>query len=464
MCAIQGSSRVLDVGVGRTYSTPAVAARDAMPGDTILLYPGVYRGPFFLESITGRPDAWITLRGTNPTTCIIEGGSESLHLSDCSYMIIEDLLIRGQSSNGMNIDDAGSFDTPSHHIIIQRVAFERMNATGNNDFLKLSGLDAFVIDSCTFTDGSAGGSGIDMVGCHDGIIQRCRFERMGSNAIQAKGGTQHIRIERSTFIDAGQRAVNLGGSTGLAFFRPQDARFEAADLYVYSNIFVRSTAPVAFVGCIRVDVANNTIINPERWVFRVLQETVDTSRFAPCGQNMFRNNVIVMRSSLSTHINIGSNTDAGSFTVSSNLWFMSDNPARSKPAGVPWTESAGIYGVDPQFVSSQDFHLQPSSAAVQSGVIIDSLRLDLAGKQFGRPPSRGALEVENPTSVAQDGMPLEHNIVERVSSTHVRVRSIAPSATSILVYSIRGQCMAIFDPGHVSTLIPCRIDEFVVVQ
>ncbi len=92
-----------------------------------------------------------------------------------------------------------------------------MNATGNNDLLKLSGVDDFEIRECVFEDGADGGSGVDMVGCHRGLFSRTRFIRMGSNAIQAKGGTRHITIHRCVFEPAGARSLNLGGSTGSPF-------------------------------------------------------------------------------------------------------------------------------------------------------------------------------------------------------------------------------------------------------
>jgi len=58
--------------------------------------------------------------------------------------------------------------------------------SGNNDLLKLSGLDYFEIRNCEFRNGAEGGSGIDMVSCHHGIIQGNHFENLGSNSIQCK--------------------------------------------------------------------------------------------------------------------------------------------------------------------------------------------------------------------------------------------------------------------------------------
>ncbi|MBK9982773.1 MAG: hypothetical protein IPP15_10175 [Saprospiraceae bacterium] len=74
------------------------------------------------------------------------------------------------------------------------------------------------------------------------------------------------------------------GVNRSSFFRPIDAPYETSDLKVYSNIFIGSQAAVAFVGCINTEVVNNTIYLPEKWVMRILQETVDEDRFPPCGK------------------------------------------------------------------------------------------------------------------------------------------------------------------------------------
>ncbi|MBU3700353.1 MAG: right-handed parallel beta-helix repeat-containing protein, partial [Candidatus Kapabacteria bacterium] len=244
-------STTLHVGPGKNYADPRAACLQAKPGDTVLIHPGQYRGTFWIENLNGTAEAPIVIRGTDRETVVFDGGTESMHFSECSHLIIENMTVRGQTGNGINCDDGGTFETPTHHITFRRITFGAMGATGNNDQLKLSGLDDFVIEECTFEDGSAGGSGADMVGCHRGVFRRNTFRRLGSNCIQAKGGTQFIRIEHNEFIDGGERALNLGGSTGLQFFRPQDARFEAADLTVVANLFVRSVTPIAYVGSVR---------------------------------------------------------------------------------------------------------------------------------------------------------------------------------------------------------------------
>ena len=388
----------LNVGSGKTYANPTLAAAVAKPGDTVLIHPGNYQGTFFISNLSGKTNAWIVIMGLNKNTVIMKAGSEGLHFSDCNFIKIQDITFTGHTGNAMNMDDAGTIETPSKHIIVFNCDFKFMGAQGNNDFLKLSGLDSFEVANCQFFKAAAGGSGIDMVGCHYGNVHHCNFDSMGSNCIQMKGGTQFIKIENNFFKNGGQRSLNLGGSTGYAFFRPIDAKFEAADIKVYANVFIKSQAPIAFVGSERIDVGNNTIYLPEKWVMRILQETVDTPRFVPCRNNMFRNNIIYFSNVVTTHVNIGTNTLPGTFLFSHNLWYNSSNPSNSSP-NLPTTELSAIVGQDPLFTSSTNFTLTQNSLARESGTPIAGLPKDMQGFNFKNPPSRGAYEYSNGASI-----------------------------------------------------------------
>lgn len=399
--AVSAYANVLHVGPGRQYADPRAACLEARPGDTVLLHAAQYRGPFFIENIAGTASDPIVIRGESREAVLFDGGSESMHFSDCSRLVIENFTVRGQTANGMNCDDGGSIETPAHHITFRDLTFAAMAATGNNDQLKLSGLDTFVVENCVFEDGSAGGSGVDMVGCHFGVFRSNTFQRQGSNCIQAKGGCRFLRIERNRFVDGGQRALNLGGSTGLQFFRPLDAPYEAADIQVVANVFLGSIAPIAYVGCVRVSVTNNTIIDPVRWVIRILQETVDPSRFLPCGNNIFENNLVVFRSSISRHVNIGGNTEPSTFILRNNCWYNVDAPASSRPQELQLTESASLYGEDPLLRSyaTGDVRPLPASPLRGAGYASTERANDMDGRPFAQPPSIGAYEVDDATSV-----------------------------------------------------------------
>lgn len=388
-------SRTLEVGSGRQYSRLQEAADEAQPGDTILIREGIYSGGDYIENLKGTAEAWITIRAKENESILFQGGSQAFHLTDPAYLRIEGLTFNGQTGNGVNIDDGGTYETPAHHIIIDSCEWKGMNATGNNDELKMSGVDDFVVRRCLFFEGSAGGSMIDMVGCHRGLFELNYFTGAGSNSIQAKGGTKDIVIYRNNFYDGGERAINIGGSTGLQYFRPLGTLYEASDIKVYSNYFTGGTASVAFVGAVNCEVINNTIMFPERWAVRILQETTEPG-FLPCGNNTFRNNIILFESTQPT-FNIGPSTAPETFTFSNNLWY---NPSNANWGGpnTPTSEPDRLVNIDP-LLTDVVGHMSSNSPAVGKGFAVTEPILDYGGKPFASPRSIGAVEGAVSTSV-----------------------------------------------------------------
>ncbi len=240
------ADRVIDVqddaGLRRALS-------DAAPGTRIRIAPGSYSPGIFVQGLRGTTDQPIVIEGADPDRPpVFRGGGTAWQFSDCAYLTVRNLAVRGQSGNGINIDDGGTYDTPSHHFLLESLQVSEIGPKGNRDGIKLSGVVDFVIRDCTI-DGW-GGQAIDMVGCHRGLIEGCRFlGRAGfsqATGPQTKGGSSQIVIRRCLFLDAGQRGVNLGGSTGMAYFRPADASYEARDITVDSNtIWSSSVQPIS---------------------------------------------------------------------------------------------------------------------------------------------------------------------------------------------------------------------------
>ncbi|MBK9248183.1 MAG: hypothetical protein IPM69_08755 [Ignavibacteria bacterium] len=398
-------SRTLEVGTGKTYTRLQAAAQQAQPGDTILIYGGVYSGGDAIVNLQGNANNWITIRTENNESVIFRGGSQAFQMTDTRYVRINGLIFEQQTGNGVNLDDGGTFDSPSHNIIIENCEWRSMAATGNNDELKMSGIDTFTIRNCRFLNGATGGSLIDMVGCHKGIISDNHFENGGSNSIQAKGGSGFITIERNKFVNGGERSVNIGGSTGLPFFRPVGANYEAKGIDVYSNIFIGSAAPIAFVGAIDCFVVNNTIYRPGRWAIRILQETVGNG-FLPCGNNHFSENIVVFATAQPA-INIGGNTAPETFTFGINLWYNPDNSSWNGP-NTPTPEIRTIRD-NPRFKDSVRFELTSTSPAIGQGTGIITPSRDFYSKEFAPAPgifparnrSLGAVEYYPPMSVEE---------------------------------------------------------------
>jgi len=328
------------------------ALRAATAGTVIALSPGRYAGGAYRNGLAGTADAGVVIRAADPANPpVLAGGYNGIQLSNASYVTFQDLIFEGAAQNGISIDDGSTFETPSHHITIARVTIRDLPA-GNRDGIKLSGVTDFVIDDVSIERWGDAGSAIDMVGCHRGVVRNSRFRhtpgiRIG-NGIQVKGGSSGILISRNRFDHAAARAVQIGGVTSLPLFRPQPhGRAEATDVTVEHNEFIGGEAAVAFVGSDGGLVRFNTIYLPTLWPIRILQEQRDPA-FVRARNGVFTDNIVYWRGPHA--VNIGRETAPETFMFARNWWFREDAPDQSRPA-LPGAESAGVYGVDPQFLA-----------------------------------------------------------------------------------------------------------------
>ena len=157
----------------------ALAAAKA--GTTILIAPGRYAGSLSRAGLHGTAEAPVVIAGEDPNNRpVFVGeaaggrGAVALQLSSSSHVVLRDFILRGFPGNGLNIDDGGRLTEPTHHITIEQMVVLETGPRGNHDGLKMSGVDQFTVRDCFFA--GWGGSAIDFVGCHDGVVQRCRFE------------------------------------------------------------------------------------------------------------------------------------------------------------------------------------------------------------------------------------------------------------------------------------------------
>jgi Right handed beta helix region len=317
------------------------ALRGVTHGTTIKVGPGEYPGDRFIAGIEK-----LTIEALDESKPpVFKGGKTGFHFSRCADLTLRNIHITGQSTNGLNLDDGGDLTRLVPGITMERVEVSDIGPKGNCDAIKCSGLEKVTIRDCTIT--GWGGQGIDFVGCHRSLITGCKLiGKDGFSAtagIQLKGGTSEVIVEKCLFKNAGERPINVGGSTGLAYFRPQGAKHEAARLIVRDNTIEGSLCASAFVGVDGAEFVGNTIKFPRKWVFRILQET-QHSDFIPCRNVLIKNNRITFRrSEVQVEINIGAGTAPESFRFESNHWLADDRPESSKPK-LPVKESGGVYG------------------------------------------------------------------------------------------------------------------------
>jgi hypothetical protein len=323
----------------------SAALKDVKPGTILKIAPGEYPGGHRVSGIEN-----LTVEALDPENPpLFSGGNTGFQFSRCPGLTLRNLRISGQSLNGLNLDDGGLRDQPVTGITLEKIEVSDIGPTGNHDGIKCSGLTGLTIRDCTIS--GWGGQGIDFVGCHESLITGCRLVgRDGFSAtagIQLKGGTSGVTVEKCHFIQAGDRPINVGGSTGLEYFRPANAKHEAAGIIVRGNVFEGSQCATAFTGVDGAEFTDNTILFPEKWIFRILQETTEPG-FPPCRNVVVAGSRIVFRrDQVKTELNIGSGTAPETFRFEKNRWFAEDRPAASQPK-LPTEEIGGEYGIDPR--------------------------------------------------------------------------------------------------------------------
>lgn len=336
------TTRAADLVVGDTQQF-SDALRDAVAGDRILMSPGVYDGGHFRAGLTS-----VTILSQNPNNrAIIRGGINGIQLSDATNVTLESLIFEQQTGNGLNIDDGGSFTSPSSGITLRDLWVRDMNAGGNNDGIKLSGVTGFLIDGVTVENWGAGGSAVDPVGSHHGLIVNSIFRHNsgGSSGVRPKGGSKNIKIFGNRFEMPGGvgRAIQAGGSTGEAFFRfiDGDSGYEADNITAAGNLIIDAYAAVSYANIDGGNFHHNWLENPRNWAVRILNENqgnpiVDTQNGA------FTDNVIEYNgSSWNRPVNVGPETLAGTFAFARNQW---QNTTGVTNISLPAPEADGQYG------------------------------------------------------------------------------------------------------------------------
>ncbi len=370
----------------RTVEALREAVATAKPGRRIRIAPGTYAGGLAFVDVRGAEGRPVVLEAEDPAKPpVFRGGTNGIQLTDAAHVELRSLVFEGATGNGLNVDDGGTPDTPTHHVVLRDLVVRDVGPDGNRDGIKLSGLLDFRVEGCTVERWGRGGSAVDMVGCQRGPIEGCVFRHTegasDGSGVQAKGARRDVAIRRNRFEHAGSRAVNAGGSTGLAFFRPPLAawkgpRYEAKDLVVEGNTFVGSQTPVAFVGVDGAVFRFNTVYLPGRWALRILQETREEG-FVPSRGGEITANVFAFRSDRWSEggVNASPGTEPASFRFARNVWWCVDAPDRTRSlVRLPTPEVDGTYGKDPGFVDAPagDLRVRRGGPAAQAGA--DALR------------------------------------------------------------------------------------------
>jgi hypothetical protein len=314
-------------------------------GDVVRIHSGEFPSGNSISGISN-----LTIEAADPASPpVFKGGSQAFHFSRCRDLTLRHLHCTGQSGNGINLDDGGPQFGFVSGVTLEHLVISDVGPNGNFDAIKCSGLSDLTIRDCRIN--GWGGQAIDLVGCRRVLISGCKIEGKPGfsqhTGPQFKGGCEDITIENCVLLHAGLRPIQAGGSTGLAFIRPPGATFEARNVTIRNNRIEGGDCACAFTGVDGAIFTGNTIVNPTKWIFRILTETREPG-FPPARNVVISDNVITYhRGKLQTHVNIGDHTAPETFRFSGNRWFAEDRPAASKPV-LPVEETGGLHGQPPE--------------------------------------------------------------------------------------------------------------------
>ncbi len=443
------------IGPLQSYSNISAAATSGAihPGDTVFLHAGSYMGYQSVTKLKGSADKWIVICPYADDQLEISG---TWQFVSCEYIKFSRLTFKANAIHPgrlLSIDNGGSCTTQSLYITVDSCSFSKVSDANAIVAFKLAGVDHFQVSHSHFFDLPVCNA-MDYNSCHDGLILSNRIENCLS-AGHIKGGASDITMTRNLFINASKDpwvVFELGGDTGQQFYCPGDT-FEVKRLRFYANILVNGYRGIALSSARECQVFNNTFYNFDQAVLRFLE----TSRLYPkLSGNVVANNLFAFGSF--AYIN-GGNQAADAAALSSNLYY---SPKTLVFSGPYWDtpaldaireKNALVFGSStPMFVdaANMDFHLVPSSPAIDKGSGFAAPLLDYYGVEFS-PLSRsiGAVQFQTSQAISQE---------DEAEST-VSLSPI-PASELITIHGYKNEQVELYD--NLGRRIPISVQGFEV--
>lgn len=377
-----GSDLAGDGSAGSPWATIQHAAGQVTPGDTVVIHPGVYAGGITVDT-SGTAGAPITFRGSGPGVVIEGSGGEqdAFYLTGADYVVVEGVTIRHADRAGLRI-------SLSDHVTVRDSTFADNGKWGLftdfGDHTLVENVDSY---------GAVEEHGIYISNSSDyPTIRGSRLHHNHANGLHmngdlSQGGDGVISfglVEGNVIYENG-----LGGGSGINM----DG---VTDTLVRNNLLYANHA--SGVSVYRIDggsgskdnrLLNNTILMPPdgRWAINI-PDAEDTG-------NQVYNNIVYSDHAWRGSILIAE-PDLSGFESDFNVLVdrMSVDGGNSTLDLAAW-QALGYDGhsfiaapedlfLDP---AAHDYRLKPGSPAVDAGVPLPDVPVDLTGAS--RPAGAG---------------------------------------------------------------------------
>jgi len=413
-----------DTNNGTSLNTPFRTLNKAIntvgPGDTIEIRAGTYVESKLIDT-PGSPTGWITMRayqneqvivsstGSGPTfyfyhslcdESVILNGSGN---TDCQplYWIVQGLEIRG-SPNGGGDGNAIKIDTPKVKLIGNRICCAKA------DVVKLvrtaNGVEVLnneIWQNPAIVTPSGNAQGVDIVGADDVRVANNYLHDIDDIGIYAKGNSRRAVFESNRLenmaLSSGANALMLGQSTDA--IRVVDGNYESYDGIIRNNIVRNTGGPcLATASSFNVRIYNNSCYNTGQVMHGSILIS-NESELAQSGTNIEIKNNIIYGSASRPVIKISNFmgpalTDNTTLFIDKNIYFITGGAPKftwdSQFTNVdvaPWrTNYTSLTGhsdtslaVDPQYASTTDLTLNPTSPAIDAGLNTPLVITDFTG-------------------------------------------------------------------------------------
>jgi hypothetical protein len=400
----------IHVGPGQTYPDIGTAAhaRVVHPGDTVFVHGGTYTNSpyaYGIDSLIGTPDRWITIMPFGQDSVSIH---EQYTFQAAQYLHISGLHFYGndptQSARVFHLlffDYQYACFTANHFIVIENCTFTDLNNTGKSGntgaCLKIDGTDNFRVLNCSFINGTFITDGIGLNADRNGVVSHCTFENMPGDGSHCKGGSKNITYEKNLFVNCSTCGLDVGGETGLQFFCPLGATWEADSIKVYANVFISGSTGIKLSSCHNSFIYSNTCFKSTSFAFRSLNTS---SNGITLDNNQVYNNIFTTYSPNHIYLNASANFDYSTEYFKNNLFH---DYRYADPATINWSELPGVNVEtsligDPEFTdtSNGDFSLRAGSPAIGTGLTMPEPATDYRDMSYSSSMrSIGAVESQS---------------------------------------------------------------------
>lgn len=335
------------------------------PGDEVILMPGKHRTAI-LDDLNGTVDQPIIIRGLDPKTpALIQNQRDGLRFNRPHHLVIKDITLSDCGLGGISVSDGTlltaattkpSVAPPLGPISISGVKVLRTGMRNDRDAMSFIAVDNLKIENCEIEGWNS--SGIELVGCHDVVIDTCSFKGAEGFSpqcnIQVRAGSTRVQIKRCRFDSAARRTLLIGGNSKAEHFHPplvaddkSASPAEASEVAIENCFIINSPTPFAFINADNCSARNCTIVRPRGSVFAVRSEQADPRILAARAITFGSNLVVWDPGDLQRLVDVAKGIPENAILIESNLWWSSQSEAdRAKLGSLPgmanWPQTTDV--------------------------------------------------------------------------------------------------------------------------